>query len=1382
MKQRTFRYTFAVLFAVVFAFCLYAAFAFSEAAKAADADFNGGLEWESGAVPEGWSYSGSGRIYADTSVYFEGKNSVHLVHNDYSANSVLTARNRVSIEGGETCRFSAFVMSRAARASQAMITVTEYSSSGSVLATTESPALLLNEGKDWSGWTEIRTDWGMNVGTASVGISLTVTAGEAEVRLDAVTVRPADTAFYEDFSAVSSTGIPALWEAEGEAVFDGSALSLGQGSASVQWNAFTGGCTYELTGSCTASGAAPLVRILFYDWRGNDAGQESFTPAGDGDFSFSFTAPYATTARIVLENGGGTTVFDNLSCTLTLNPREAAAGWRGVWISAGGEDANHAGQGYRYRWFRKEFTVTKPVERAVLQYTGDDTIYGYINGSNSLGSTTFFGTVVADVTSLIIQGDNAVAVYVASGTDFCAVIFDLTIVYRDGEVEHIASDESTLSYTQEVSGWKQPGFDDSDWLTSRFFGRVPCSPWGSIPYTEISASGRSAELSDISFPASVTAGEGVRAEFEFILSDSAAASAEMRVYLTDGGGEELPYFLKLIPEENADMTQWQPGHPERAVYTLEIPDFVPSGEYVLRFDEASVVLTAGEELLRDNTLTVTAVPQPLTQAEVRREGGATRLYINGEKTVPLMYLRDSSTRFLPEYAEGIYNAGITLLSLPNTRSDQVNGFGSVWTGDGQYDFTLFDEMVYETLEGAPDAMLMLDLDADPPDWWLNANPSERAVDSNGATYSGGASYASQKWREDVAAYFTALIEHAVSQPYAGHIFAVKLTAGSTYEWQQYGVTLEVCGDYSQAAQKAFRTWLTGKYGTDTALRSAWNDASVTLETAQIPPRGDRVSKTYRSLLDPATQQNVIDYHNFMSDMTTDSILYFAQSVKEACGGDWIVGAYNGYMLHSLTYESSNMVNGAVSRLLSSEYLDFFCSPVLYDSRMMGMSATYMTMVDSMLSAGKMFFIEVDERTCFYDDNGWNTPALLQEWGKTYTLRDTVEMLKRDFSNILAKGAGLWFYDMWGGWFDDPELYSLFSVMTEEYAYSLQSRQESVSPVAWLIEDDLLAYYAYDFDGSYDILYQTHYIQKENLSRVGVPFDMYYLSDLEDGLPKQYDIYIVEAPHMTQEQRLWVELELKRNGVTVIWLGLTDVYASGALSASQMSSLIGMEVTFTNGGNYSVTVQDSALTADIAGTVYGKESSVGRVTPMAYVTDEDAEVLGTLGSSARAGLAVREVPIIGDESWTSVYSAVGGVPAELIRNILLQKGVNVYTDSGDVVYANSNYLAVSTAYGGERTFSLGGRYDVYDVFAGELIAEGVTSFSTVLEEGSAVLYRLAPASEVQPDPDPGQEPQPDPDPDLPEEGGCASVAAGASLGAVALLAAAVTVLCLKKRRR
>ena len=46
----------------------------------------------------------------------------------------------------------------------------------------------------------------------------------------------------------------------------------------------------------------------------------------------------------------------------------------------------------------------------------------------------------------------------------------------------------------------------------------------------------------------------------------------------------------------------------------------------------------------------------------------------------------------------------------------------------------------------------------------------------------------------------------------------------------------------------------------------------------------------------------------------------------------------------------------------------------------------------------------------------------------------IELMKRDFATVLAKGCGLWWYDMYGGWFDDPEIYSMVSVMKKEMDY------------------------------------------------------------------------------------------------------------------------------------------------------------------------------------------------------------------------------------------------------------------------------------------------------------------------------------------------------------
>lgn len=234
-----------------------------------------------------------------------------------------------------------------------------------------------------------------------------------------------------------------------------------------------------------------------------------------------------------------------------------------------------------------------------------------------------------------------------------------------------------------------------------------------------------------------------------------------------------------------------------------------------------------------------------------------------------------------------------------------------------------------------------------------------------------------------------------------------------------------------------------------------------------------------------------------------------------------------------------------------------------------------------------------------------------------------------------------------------------------------------------------------------------------------------------------------------------------------------------MSERAMSELIGMDVAFTEGGTYAVTVEDNGhyAAAGLDGFVYGNPASVGKVTPMAYVADQDATALGSFDPLGRTGLAVKEVPVSAVDGWTSVYSAVGNVPAELIRNILEHKGANVYTDSGDVVFANSGYLAVDSPYGGTRTLNLGGTYDVYDVFAGSIVATGVSSFTAHFDAGGTRLFRLTPSSaNPQPEPDP----QPKPDPPENKATVWPYVLAG---GTAAALAAVVAVaIVLKKRKK
>ena len=1393
--QKYWKTALIILFAAVVLFSAWMAFGYTPAAAAVGTDeFNGGLESPDGsALPEEWFFREQSTVSVDMAEYVEGYNSLHVIRDDYSSDFYMRSLNRIPVTGNEDYRFSYWIRSVNCNYASAIIKATVYNESGSVLDEQQSGETILNASEEASGWTEIFTTFRMPSNAASASVEITVTKGKAEFWLDRVTARP-DYELYEDFSATDSWGVAQGWESTGAVNFMGGQLTLnGIAEASASFDSH-GGSVYALSFDYTATSAFRAV-VRFYSFGGKVRSELSFdVPASaEGVFSQEFTAEQGAYARLALvTDRAGTVTADNIVVNCTYDPRTQGSGWQGSWVCYPANDIAYGLENtavpYRYTF---ELT-SSDISSAYLQWTADDSWRFWINGTEvtddaNNGPESWARVSLRDIKELLVEGENTFAFEITNATYYTGLLFDLTVNYTSGRQERFFSSEDVVSVLSASGEWWQPGFDDSGWEKCYVIGLPPVQPWGEVVYVDNSAVADEIEIKEVILPDTIV--PGTEAEVRFTLAvPQPLQETDFTIYFwgqfsSDTSTTRVP-SARLIQTEGTPVAEWQPGKDYEVAFRFLLPDYIESGRYMIQFDTAQVVITGNssyiDNKLRGEYFRVDAADLSLTEAEVRREDGKTRLYINGEATAPMIYMREQTTVFKAQYTEGMADADVKLVCLPNSRADDMNRSGSVWTGYGTYNFSVFDDLVYETLEGSPEAYLMINLDSEPPQWWKDANPGEIAVDSRGATSSGGtaygASYASQKWRDDVTAYFKAFIAHILEQPYAGHIFAVKISAGTTFEWQWWGMSLNSCNDFSAASVNAFRAWLTGKYGTDAALREAWNDSSVTLATAAVPAAEERTPDGSNTLLNKQTQQNVIDFHAFYADAVADSILQYAAAIKEACGGRWIVGTYYGYMTSALTYEANNIVAKDISRLLASDDIDFLCTPMAYDTRMSGMSAGFMTMVDTILNAGKMYFMECDSRTVFFNMVGME-PYLLQEWGKTYTLHDTIELMKRDFAVVLAKGAGLWWYDMYGGWFDDDEIYDLVAVMKQEMDYEIANPAQNVSEVAWVIDEDILSTSVYHFGGTFSPLNSSHYLQKEELAHIGAPYDQLYLCDLEAGTAKDYKVYVISATDLDESEMAALE-SIKKPGVTILWYGLPGVYAAdGTFSADGISAVTGIEVALT----YEALTYNVTLGSDLAGTLaegaegmlYGDFDLAARnASPMAYVTDEEATALGMLHGTSYTGAAQKVVACAGG-SWTSYYSSVSNIPAEVIRNALVASGGHVYCESAtDALFISSGYIGISSPYGGERTVTLTEACDVWDVFAGEYVAKNATSFTFEADEDSTRLFKTVPPGTVL-------------FPETPEEpagGGNVGLIVGLCVGGAVLVVAAVAVVLIVHSRR
>lgn len=711
-----------------------------------------------------------------------------------------------------------------------------------------------------------------------------------------------------------------------------------------------------------------------------------------------------------------------------------------------------------------------------------------------------------------------------------------------------------------------------------------------------------------------------------------------------------------------------------------------------------------------------------TQASFENINGTQTLVINGNPVPNMTYVLPSHPEFMDKNADQyMHESGICVTRVWTQIANEETG--AVWIGPNQYNFNDVDDRIRMAIHNHPDTYLIVQIEMDVPQWWKDQNPDELIVSSEENGKKNNVSFASEKFANDAIEANMAMIDHIMKQDYANRIVGAMLTACSTSEWVWYDLG-QYALDYSPASQNAFRTYLKDLYGTDAALQTAWNDPSVTLDTAVVPALEDRIGSTYASLLTPEENKSALDYHNFMADVNVKLLKRLAAAVTEKVEDRWVIGAYYGYINNTYYYgNSSGTMHIAVEQALEDENLDFFAAPVLYNERYDGQSAAYMQMIDSIQAHGKAVMIENDNRLCSYEQLSTNF-FTRDSVGPTYTVSDSLSQIQRDFANQITTQVGQWWYNMWGNFFLNEQFSKQIGQMYDEVKINTQRPSDYQSDICYIIDEDLYTYLSYSsFYSNYDFLYSLLYEQRQELAKIGTTYDMYYMSDLEKGLIPDYKVYmIIGAAEMDDAERTAVNTYLKNNGKTVIWQYICGASDGTSFNAANMSNMIGMDVElvsdtrvlqakFTNSGN--------ALTNGAEGTYFGSTSGKNVVSPVAVITDTSATVLGTMVNTNEAAFAVKNMG-----NWTSIYSAVPCVPAQVLRNILEMNDVHIYCDDTDsVIFASDKYVAINCAYGGEKTITLPGNYSVYDVYRSTVISKNTESFTVDMENHSTRLFRL-----------------------------------------------------------
>jgi len=374
-------------------------------------------------------------------------------------------------------------------------------------------------------------------------------------------------------------------------------------------------------------------------------------------------------------------------------------------------------------------------------------------------------------------------------------------------------------------------------------------------------------------------------------------------------------------------------------------------------------------------------------------------------------------------------------------------------------------------------------------------------------------------------------------------------------------------------------------------------------------------------------------------------------------------------------------------------------------------STFMSLTDTFRLHGKLWWNENDLRTFRVLD----VPVVtVEQIDRRQTPQETRDLLWRALGNVLAHGCTQWYFDMGGGWYDDPELLATVRRQAEVADLALHRDRSSVAEVAVVI--DPLAFTqqtVFSTVNSWLVLGQI-----AELGRMGAPFDLVSLADMELLPPRKLWVFLnLFGPDPQQVER--IHARLKRDGAEGLF-----VYGCGHLQGPDATRrLTGMTIAADETrrkADVRVLAASLGLSADVE---YGTKSKVGpsrfpggEITPTFHVLDGEAEVLGRDTRSQHPGLC--RTP---RDGWRSIYSAAPCVSTAVLRALVKSAGVHLYVDEDAVVYANASLLSVTVVEPGRRRILLPQSANVVDAISGRRVAEQATSFEYDFQERESRLF-------------------------------------------------------------
>ena len=721
---------------------------------------------------------------------------------------------------------------------------------------------------------------------------------------------------------------------------------------------------------------------------------------------------------------------------------------------------------------------------------------------------------------------------------------------------------------------------------------------------------------------------------------------------------------------------------------------------------ATASITVASDLGKDSTRT-----EAHHEWDVRPYHGALTLWKDGQPVTPMLFWGSYPMQY---EVEGLSREGFELFSFFRSGQHYENPY---YKPDGSVALAYQDRQIQNLLSFSPRAFFLPRIFTTAPEWWVEANPGElcqygsgRTVSSNGRKIPPRESMASQKYLDEIGGAYRKVVRQLLDADYGKQLMGIHVAGGPWGEhfyWDAYHFSTDrpAASDVSEPMRLALVDYLKKKYGNDVGrLRKAWNDDELRFDSVRVPGLRERIETTAGAWRDPAKSRAVMDYFECHHEVVVRMIDHFCRIVKEESDGKLLTSVFYGYTQdENWPIENDHR---AISKLLRLESVDMLSAPHTYRRRRLGEDAGSRQYLASAALNGKLFIDEGDDQT--HLERLKKRP---DHRAHARNMEESQTFLYREFGNMVTHGMGLWYMDLNDCFFRDDTLIKTLGRMKKWADVSMDLPRDGNAQIALISAPESEFYLGYRQSSNNEISDALYQLQMAELYRTGAPFDWYLIDDLETIKDREYKVYIfLDCFYLTEQQRKTVE-SLRSDERTLIWFYAPGYASQENLSKERMEKLTGFRFE----------QHERGVLQGV--TPSGQEMGLDKIqkTLFTVVPDEEMSCLATgVGNLEGKTVLTRQ----DHDGWTSVFSAIPGIPAALLRKLYVEAGVHVYSDCEDVVLANNSWLMLHTRSEGSKRIQLPRRYKrVTEITKEEVIGENIRSFTVELPQHVTAVFML-----------------------------------------------------------